>query len=128
MRKRIFLGLALLLVVMIAVTAVSRYQEIGDLRRLQITDIDLSKVADGIYTGAYGKEVLAAKLQVTVAAGRISDIQVLEPSNGLGKAASQMISAVLSAQSLEVDIVTGASATSKLVLRTVEEALRQGLR
>ncbi len=128
MRKRIFLGLALVLVVMIVVTAVSRYQDIGDLRRLQITDIDLTNVADGVYTGAYGKEVLFAKLQVTVAAGQIADIQVLEPSNGLGKAANQMISSVLSAQSLQVDIVTGASATSKLVLRTVEEALRQGLR
>lgn len=128
MRKRILLGLALVLVVMIAVTAVSRYQEIGDLRRLQITDLDLTNVADGVYTGAYGKQVLSAKLQVTVTAGQIADIQVLEPSNGLGKAGNQMISSVLSAQSLQVDIVTGASATSKLVLRTVEEALRQGLR
>lgn len=128
MRKRIFLGLGLVFLVMIVVTGVTRYQEIADLRQLQISAIDLSTVDDGVYTAAFGKVALSAKLQVTVAAGQIADIQVLEPGNGLGKAGKQIISSVLSAQSLQVDIVTGASATSKLVLRTVEEALRQGIR
>lgn len=128
MRRKILLGLGLSLLLVIVVAGVARFREIGELRRLQITDVDLATVADGVYTASFGKQVLSTELAVTVANGRIIAIQVLAPSQGLGKPGTQIVESVLAAQSLNVDIVTGASATSKLVLRAVEEALRQGLR
>ncbi|MGI6358424.1 MAG: FMN-binding protein [Bacillota bacterium] len=128
MKKKILLGLGLLLAVMIVSTVTARMSEIGELTRLAIDHIDLANVADGIYESNFGREVLSARLQVTVSNGQIAAISILEPGQGLGKAGQAMIDSILEKQSLQVDVVTGATATSKLMLKTVEEALRQGLR
>jgi uncharacterized protein with FMN-binding domain len=81
---------------------------------------------DGIYTGSY--EILPVKVvvRVNVEDGEIADIFILEHQNGLGGKAERIVKDVLERQSLNVDVVSGATASSKAILRAIENAIQSG--
>ncbi|MCR4421437.1 MAG: FMN-binding protein [Spirochaetales bacterium] len=90
---------------------------------LQISDIDLSSVKDGIYRGEYITIPVSAKVEVTVKDHKIIDIKLLEHRNGKGQPAEAIVEKVLKDQKLKVDVVSGATASSKVILKAIENAL-----
>ena len=54
-------------------------------------------------------------------------IEVLKHSHGPGHGAGAIIDRVIAAQSLKVDAVSGASLSSKVMLKAIEKALEKGL-
>jgi uncharacterized protein with FMN-binding domain len=88
--------------------------------RLTLSPLNLSNVADGVYEGSATILHVAPKLQVTVTAGRITAITVVSPIYG---DVSGLTARVIKAQSLDVDGITGATITTKTVLKAVENAL-----
>ena len=91
---------------------------------LRIQDVDLSKVPDGVYVGSQDAVLVAAEVRVTVADGTIRRIEILRHENGRGKPAEGVLDRVVAAQSLRVDAVSGATSSSKVLLKAVENALR----
>ncbi|MNW05080.1 FMN-binding domain protein [compost metagenome] len=74
------------------------------------------------------------KVQVTVTAGQISDIQILKGAldkNGeplelkSGLSIADLFNHVIKSQSLQVDVISGATLTSKAHLKALENALKQ---
>ena len=90
---------------------------------LQISDIDLSSVKDGIYRGEYITIPVSAKVEVTVKDHKIIDIKLLEHRNDKGQLAEAIVEKVLKDQKLKVDVVSGATASSKVILKAIENAL-----
>ncbi|MBU5483990.1 FMN-binding protein [Clostridium sp. MSJ-11] len=91
---------------------------------VEINNIDLYKVRDGEYSGDYSfKEIIASKVKVTVDNNKITNIDLIEHKYGLGKKAETIISRVIDSQSLNVDVVSGATASSKVILKSIENAL-----
>jgi uncharacterized protein with FMN-binding domain len=121
--RRVLLVVAILLVG-IGVTAYTNIQEISEeVKSIQIQNIDLSNVRDGVYTGEYSfKDLVGAKVKVTVKDNEISNITLVEHKNGLGKKAESITDSVIGAQSLEVDVVSGATASSTIILKAIENA------
>jgi uncharacterized protein with FMN-binding domain len=63
-------------------------------------------------------------VSVEVTGGRIQSIEILEHCNLLGRKAERQIpSRVLNAQSVQVDTVTRAAASSMVILKAIEVAL-----
>ena len=91
---------------------------------LRIQDVDLSKVPDGVYVGSQDAVLVAAEVRVTVADGAIRRIEILRHENGRGKPAEGVLDRVMAAQSLRVDAVSGATSSSKVLLKALENALR----
>ena len=91
---------------------------------LRIQDVDLSKVHDGVYVGSQDAVLVAAEVRVTVADGAIRRIEILRHENGRGKPAEGVLDRVIAAQSLRVDAVSGATSSSKVLLKALENALR----
>lgn len=124
-----------LLVVLIAVIIGSYFGAKGiknyiDLKTYQkqvkdinISNVNVSKVADGTYTGSYEVLWVSAEVRVTVKNHRIEGIELLEHKNGRGTSAEIIPSKVVEIQSLEVNIVAGATASSKVILKAIENAL-----
>ena len=54
---------------------------------------------------------------------KIEDIQLLNHRNGKGKAAEVIPEKVVLSQSLKVDTITGATVSSKVILKAIEVAL-----
>jgi len=132
-RKKIILGMVIALVALLIIAGVIggiyawRFTSAaGD---LIVEDVDISKVPDGTYNGSYKLFHVQAEVEVTVEDGRITAIAFLDT----GKMAEEtqedievIFADVISAQSLDVDISSGASVSKKVSLKAVEEALSGG--
>ncbi|MBU1219647.1 FMN-binding protein [Myxococcota bacterium] len=61
-------------------------------------------------------------LEVDVSGGKISSIKILSHETGMKKS-EKIIPRIIEKQSLDVDSISGATASSKMILQTVEKAI-----
>ena len=94
---------------------------------LDFANIDLSKVADGVYDGSCETGVVNATVQVTVRDHGITDISLVRHDNGRGASAEAVLQQMLRSQTTDVDAVSGATCSSKVIRKAVENALTKGL-
>ena len=88
------------------------------------TPVDISKVADGTYEGYSETMMVKARVLVTVESGKITDIEILEHECGKGHPAEAMIDDLIAENTVEVDAVSGATASSAVIKDAVRNALR----
>lgn len=89
---------------------------------------DLTLVADGRYLGSYDASMVKASVAVEVAGGAMTRIDILSHDcSPVGKKAEAIVPRVLAAQSLAVDVVSGATGSSKTLLKAMEAALVKGV-
>lgn len=104
------------------------YKTLKDYREriatMKINNVDLKKIPDGSYTGSSEAIWVAAEVKVEVRDHRIVKIDLLSHKNGKGLSAEVITQKVVEAQSLEVDVITGATSSSKVILKAIENALR----
>ena len=91
--------------------------------RIVITSPDLNTVADGTYRGNARVGPVRVTLDVTVTDRTITAIEIIRHFNGRGRRAEVIVPAIIEAQSLDVDVVSGATGSSKAFLKAVEDAL-----
>ncbi len=89
-------------------------------------EVDFKAVTDGVYKGSYKVFPVEVILDVTIAGGTVTDIQILKHVNGKGGPAEDITKDVLNAQSLRVDTVSGATFSSMVILKAIENALIKG--
>lgn len=99
------------------------YDNLENLEAMEIQEVDLAAVEDGRYVGFYGSFPVDAKVEVIVADHRITKINLLEHGNGQGGNAEVIPDKVVEAQSLQVDSVSGATYSSRVILKAIEVAL-----
>lgn len=97
-----------------------------ELKTIVLSDIDYSNLEDGNYFGNYNLGLVSAKVRVRIDDGKISDIEIIEHITGKGKKAEGIIDAVIEEQSVKVDIISGATYSSKTILKAIENAVRNG--
>lgn len=96
---------------------------LDQLVKTPITDVDLRDVEDGIYDGSYSAFPVSVTVKVTVEDHAITEILITKHDNGQGKPAEVIIEEVLSAQSVDVDVISGATYSSKVILLAIRDAL-----
>lgn len=104
--------------------SVQKYKEL--IRELKIDNVDLSKIPNGQYTGSCDAIYVGANVTVTVKDNKIADIILLDHKNDRGKPAEVILDKVLKAQSLQVDTISGATNSSKVILKSIDNALNSG--
>jgi uncharacterized protein with FMN-binding domain len=100
---------------------------VDDIDELVVSDISPTAVKDGSYEGEQMNKPITAKVEVVVKDGAITAIKLLKHSHGPGHAADAIIDRVIAAQSLKVDAVSGASLSSKVILKAIETAIKKSL-
>ena len=132
MRRRQTMFLTVLAVIIVfdyfGVTTVKSYiktieASLEQIRNTPISDVDLSQVADGVYTGSCHVFPVTAEVKVTVENHRISSIELTKHISGRGSKAEVIPGRVVEAQTLTVDAVSGATYSSMVILRAIEDAL-----
>jgi len=103
------------------VSQVNEYKK--RIANISITTVDLSKIPDGSYIGSCDAIMVAAKVQVDISNHTIKDIKLIHHKNERGKKAEVIVDEIKSAQSLKVDTITGATNSSKVILKAVQNAL-----
>lgn len=89
-------------------------------------EIDVANVSDGIYIGEYDVNFIYAKVEVTVEDGKIVSINILEHRQERGKAAETVIGKIIEEQKIDVDAISGATNSSTVIKKAVENALKGG--
>lgn len=92
---------------------------------LIISNVDLSKRDDGIYNGSYGAIFVEAEVNVFVKDHKIINIELIKHRNGKWTSAEIITSKVIEEQKLKVDIISGATSSSKVILKSIENALNK---
>jgi uncharacterized protein with FMN-binding domain len=93
---------------------------------MPIKDIDLAGISDGTYIGEanYGFNYV---VEVAIKDHNIDRINIVENySSVYAKLAEGVIKKVMGAQSPNVDAVTGATTTSKCLMKAIEKAIENG--
>ncbi len=96
-------------------------------RETTFDEIDIADVPGGIYIGEYDVNFIYAKVEVTVEDGEIVSINILEHRHERGKAAEKVIEKIIEEQKIDVDAVSGATNSSTVIKKAVENALKGGL-
>lgn len=126
-RKRRIILIIMTIVAALVITAFIVIKNAGanleQLSQVAIQDIDLSQKPDGVYHGSYSVFPVSVKVEVRVLSHAITQINLIEHSHGLGTSAEVMPQKVIDAQSLDVDVVSGATYSSKVILKAIEAAL-----
>lgn len=94
-----------------------------DVGRIQVQNVDLAGIADGRYEGSCDVGFIAARARVVVRDHRIVDLELVEHRHERGAAANAVADAIFIEQRLDVDAVTGATNSSKVIQEAVYNAL-----
>ncbi|MDF2880347.1 MAG: FMN-binding protein [Clostridiaceae bacterium] len=121
-----FIAIAII-VVFILIIAAFFYIKSMKLPEIEIKSVDLKKVSNGSYTGEYKSGPVLAIVRVNVENNRISAVKIEKHECGLGKKAEKITSEIERSQSLNVDVVSGATLSSKVILKAAETALEKGM-
>lgn len=98
-------------------------RNLAQLALTQIDDVELAAAADGDYAGSHSCFPVAAEVRVTLENHLIKEVVLIKHTNGQGKGAEIIPEMVIEAQTLEVDSVSGATYSSKVILLAIRDAL-----
>jgi uncharacterized protein with FMN-binding domain len=79
-------------------------------------------LADGVRAASSSEGDISATVEMTVAAGRVKDLRLISGKNVDTSLAAQLFQEVITAQSSAVDAVSGATASSRVLLKAVAAA------
>ncbi|MEG0176384.1 FMN-binding protein [Anaerorhabdus sp.] len=93
------------------------------INKVEINDINLVDVANGEYQGY--AEVGPVKVDATVLVddSEVVSIVLNKHLNGLGKKAESIITKIIDQQSINVDSISGATASSVCIKKAIENAI-----
>lgn len=102
----------------------SSYQrKIGE---VVLDEFQLENISDGEYYGSCDVGYIYAKVKVVVNGHKISDITLIEHRNERGAKAEKIIDSIISKQTVDVDAVSGATNSSKVIKKAIADALTKG--
>lgn len=116
-----FIGI-LGLIVIVAIIVLMNGMEKG--KTVEINQVNLENIEDGIYSGSYDLTRWSNSVEVTVVNHRIEKIEVIEDVMiQLDELTQRLFNNVIMNQSLDIDIETGSTVTSLAYLKSIENAL-----
>jgi len=92
--------------------------------------VDISRIPDGVYAGSASSWPNKAEVRVTVREGRMTSIELVRHwASWIGKKAEPVIpQRIIEKQRADVDAVTGATNSSRVIMHAVYDALEQAVR
>ncbi len=97
----------------------------NEVKKIQIAEVKLEDIPDGEYDGTCDVGIIKASVNVRVKNHEIEDIKLVEHINGKGKKGEAVIEEVIKKQSLKVDTISGATNSSKVILKAIENAFEK---
>jgi uncharacterized protein with FMN-binding domain len=99
-------------------------QGLEQLSSMTISDPHLARLSDGVYRGEYAVFPVKVIVEVTVRDHMITNINLIEHRQGQGKAAEALIPRIVQEQRVTLDVVSGATYSSLVLLKAVEHAFQ----
>lgn len=94
-----------------------------EMAAVTLAGVSAKDVPDGVYEGSCDVGYIQARVQVTVSDGEMTSIDLLEHRNERGTPGEGVVDRMLAAQTTDVDSVSGATNSSRVIRQAVENAL-----
>lgn len=98
-------------------------RNLDDLQYYTYGDLNLEGIADGTYRGTFERFPIAVEVDVVVEDETVTSIFIVRHQSGQGEPAEGIVVPVIEAQSLNVEVVAGATYSSYAILLAIEQAL-----
>jgi len=110
---------------LIGFALLGRLYSIKTFSDFRVEYIDFANIPAGVYEGTYKLQNVSVSANVTVIMEnhQIIDIILNEHINHRGESANIIVDRIIDTQALEVDVVSGATQSSKVIMKAVENAL-----
>lgn len=109
--------LGIMIIGLVAIT-----KDIPTVSNMNINEVRIESVKDGVYKGRYEYSRWLSEVKVEVKDKKIRGIELLSPML-TPDISQELFENIINRQKLSVDVVSGATATSKVHLKAVEHAL-----
>ncbi len=126
--KNNYIILIITIILLVIISIINSSNPRKDMIELKIEEVDLSKVADGTYIGNCDMKIVTAVVKVKVENNKIVSIEIIEHKHGPKKGAESIKDKIIEKQSLNVDAISGATGSSKVIRKAVELALKKGIK
>ena len=127
-KKKVVLLVIMLLLLIGLVWGIIYLKSVTDykqaVKETTFEEINISDISDGVYIGEYDVNFIYAKVEVTVQNGEITNINILEHRHERGKAAEVITDSIVDEQKIDVDAISGATNSSTVIKKAVENALK----
>ena len=127
-KKKVVLFAVMLLLLIDLVWGIIYLKSVADykqaVKETTYEDIHISDIPDGVYVGEYDVDFIYAKVEVTVQNGEITNINILEHRHERGKTAEVITDSIVDEQKIDVDAISGATNSSTVIKKAVENALK----
>lgn len=95
---------------------------------MKIQNVDINEIRDGDYIGAFSYGGFKYEVKTIVVDHKIKDIVILHNRDTKhARRAEGVVSEILESQTPNVDAISGATTTSKALMKAVENSLSTGL-
>ncbi|MGI6249565.1 MAG: FMN-binding protein [Acutalibacteraceae bacterium] len=121
--KKILLILVVLIALGILGFKLASNKIVSDAEALTVEEIDFSQMEDGEYLGNYEIFPVKVSVKTKIQDGKIVQIEFLEHFNGRGVLAEKIVNRIIKKQSLQVDVISGATVSSVAIKKAVEDSL-----
>lgn len=125
--KSVFKVLGIVVIVFILVAAGGIfYMTLGleEGQDISIDGVNKEGLSEGIFVGEYKFGRWSNRIQVTIDNGKIVDLKILDDVTFVSEEVSEeLFTRVIEKQNTDVDVVSGATVTSKAYLKAIENAV-----
>ena len=124
--KKIFILLSIIILTIFIAGSIAFNKINRNLQSLddtKVKTIDLNFIDDGTYYGTYAVFPVKVQLDVVIKKQKINDIRIIKHVNGKGQAAEDILKHIIEEQTIDVDIIAGATYSSRVIQKAVENAL-----
>lgn len=122
--KKVIKVILISIVTIVAVVAVLMTRGLNDIQAMVINEVDFNNLPDGNYVGNFDVGRWSNHVEVKIKDHNIIDVKIVNdikyPMEGI---ADKIFDRVIEQQSTSVDVISGATVTSKAYLKSIENAL-----
>lgn len=111
------------LAIHMAVYFVDLGRYMGAVQNISIQGVSATGIKDGDYVGQYDVGYIYAKVNVSVRDELITNVEIITHNNERGAKAEEITNRILEKQTSKVDSISGATNSSKVIKKAVENAL-----
>ena len=121
---KILIIAAIVILIALIVIFIITSRELKRVRNMVINDVNLYQIDSGTYPGSFSYGGFTYEVKVTVWNNKITIVEIIKNRNTkYAKKAEEVVTNVIKSQSLNVDVISGATTTSKALLKAIENAL-----
>jgi uncharacterized protein with FMN-binding domain len=124
--KGSYMKRVLILIAFLIVGCASQEQMM--VRQMEIKNIDINEIRDGDHIGSFSYGGFKYEVKTIVADHKIKDIVILHNRDTKhARRAEGVVTEILEDQTPNVDVISGATTTSKALMKAVENSLSTGI-